>query len=273
MKKLEETPLIITCAVMGAELSLEDYPYLPSTPDQLAKSAIDAVKAGASIIHLHVRDSSGLPSQDSNIFKEVTNKIFNECECIIQYSTGGAVGTPVNLRCSPLKLKPHMATLSMGTMNFGQGIFENSIDTITQISAEIQKYNIVPELEIFDFGMLETTYQLLKKNIIPSKFHIDFVLGVPGGLNGEIYNLIELTRRLPDSQTWSVAGVGKYQLPLSMTSIALGGHVRVGIEDNIYFTKGVLAKYNSEYVKRVVRLAHEANRPIASVDDAKKILL
>ena len=264
--------LIITCAVVGAELSKEDYPYLPTTPEEIAEAAIGAVEAGAIIIHLHVRDEQGKPSQRVDIFEEVTKKIRQRCECILQYSTGGAVGTPLDERCSPLKLKPDMATLSMGTINFGPDIFENTEMTIRTISKAIQENGVMPELEIFDYGMMNTVDRFLNKGFIPEKFHIDFVLGVPGGMSGEIKNLVLLKDRLRPGQTWTVAGSGRFELPLSAHAIAMGGHVRVGIEDNIYYRKGELTKSNAQLVDRVVRIAKELDRPVATVKQTKAIL-
>jgi len=265
-------PLIITCAIIGAELTKEDYPYLPITPEELAESAQRAVEAGASIIHLHVRDEDGKPTQRADVFDEVTNKIRERCECILQYSTGGAVGTPLEERCAPLKLKPEMATLSMGTMNFGKDIFENTENTIRSISKAIQNNGVMPELEVFDYGMMETADRYIKNGYIPEKFHVDFVLGVPGGMSGEIKNLIFLLDRLRLGQTWTVAGVGRFQLPLTAHAIAMGGHVRVGLEDNIYYRKGELTKSNAQLVERVTRISKELERPIATVEEAKEIL-
>ena len=266
------SPLIITCAIVGAELSKKDYPFLPMTPEELAEAARGAVEAGATIVHLHVRDEEGKPSQRIDIFKKVTKKIRQHCECIIQYSTGGAVGTPLDERCAPMKLKPDMATLSMGTMNFGPDIFENTENTIRTISRAIQENGVMPELEIFDCGMMDTVDRYLKKGFIPEKFHVDFVLGVPGGMSGEIKNLILLRDRLDPDQTWTVAGLGRFQLPLSAHAIAMGGHVRVGIEDNIYYRKGELAKSNAQLVERVVRIAEELERPVATVKQTREIL-
>ena len=266
------SPLIITCAIVGAELSKKDYPFLPMTPEELAESARGAVEAGATIVHLHVRDEEGKPSQRIDIFKKVTKKIRQHCECIIQYSTGGAVGTPLDERCAPLKLKPDMATLSMGTMNFGPDIFENTENTIRTISRAIQENGVMPELEIFDCGMMDTVDRYLKKGFIPEKFHVDFVLGVPGGMSGEIKNLILLKDRLCPDQTWTVSGLGRFQLPLSAHAIAMGGHVRVGIEDNIYYRKGELVKSNAQLVERVVRIAKELERPVATVKQTREIL-
>ena len=269
---MSNNPLIITCALIGAELTREDTPYLCLTPDELAESAQMAVKAGACIIHLHVRDEQGMPSQRTDIFKEVSEKIKERCDCILQYSTGGAVGTPLAERCAPLKLKPEMATLSMGTMNFGPDIYENSEETIKTIADMIKKNSIMPELEIFDLGMLDTAFRYMKKGLIPERFHINFVLGVPGGLSGDIRNLVILVDRLKSSQTWSVAGIGRFQLPLAIHALAMGGHVRVGFEDNIYYRKNELAKSNAQLIDRITRIAREFDRPIATVKQARKTL-
>ncbi|MDY6854643.1 MAG: 3-keto-5-aminohexanoate cleavage protein [Thermodesulfobacteriota bacterium] len=269
---MSNNPLVITCALIGAELTREDTPYLCLTPDELAQSAQMAVKAGACIIHLHVRDEQGMPSQRTDIFKEVSEKIKARCDCILQYSTGGAVGTPLAQRCAPLKLKPEMATLSMGTMNFGPDIFENPEETIKTIADTIKKNSIMPELEIFDLGMLDTTFRYMKKGLIPERFHINFVLGVPGGLSGDIRNLVILVDRLKSNQTWSVAGIGRFQLPLAIHALAMGGHVRVGFEDNIYYHKEELAKSNPQLIDRIIRIAREFGRPIATVKQTRRIL-
>jgi len=270
---MENKPLIITCAVIGAELTKANSPYLPLTPDEIAQSAIEAVQAGATVIHLHVRDEEGRPSQRIDLFEKISNTIRSQCDCILQYSTGGAVGTPLVERVAPLELKPEMATLSMGTMNFGKDIFENSEGTICSIYAAMQKHGIMPELEIFDCGMLDTASRFMQKKLIADKFHIDFVLGVPGGMSGNLANLIFLVNRLKSEQTWSVAGIGKHQLELSTHAILMGGHVRVGFEDNIYYKKGELAKSNADFVSRIVRIASELNRPVASLEQARSLLL
>ena len=269
---MTDNPLIITCPIVGAELTKEDTPHLPLTPDELAQAAAEAVEAGACIIHLHVRDEKGKPTQRTDVFQKVTEKIRAKCNCIIQYSTGGAVGTSLEDRCDPLKLKPEMASLSMGTINFGLDIFENSENTIRTISSAIRENGVMPELEIFDYGMMETVDRFLKKDYIPEKFHLNFVLGVHGGIGGDIKDLVLLVDRLNSGQTWSVAGVGKYQLPLSTHAIAMGGHVRAGFEDNIYYRKGEPAASNAQLVERVVRIAKELDRPIATLKQAREIM-
>ena len=272
MTSMTDKPLMITCAVVGAELTEQDYPYLPNTPEKIAESAGGAVEAGASIVHLHVRDEQGKPTQRVDIFEDVTEKIRRRWNCVIQYSTGGAVGTPLDERCAPLKLKPDMASLSMGTMNFGPDIFENSESTIQTIARALQENGVMPELEIFDYGMMDTVDRFLERSLIPQRFHINFVLGVPGGMGGDLKNLIALKDRLNPGQTWSVAGTGRFQLPLSTHAVAMGGHVRVGIEDNIYYRKGEFAKSNAQLVERVVRIARELDRPVATAEEARNIL-
>lgn len=266
------SPLVITCALVGAELNRGIYPTLPITPLEIAIAAEEAVKAGATIIHLHVRDREGNPTQSMDVFREASRQIHDRCDCILQYSTGGAVGTPLAERCEPLALKPEMATLSMGTMNFGTEIYENSEETITTIAGKIQEHGILPELEIFDYGMLESVDRFLTGNIIPKRFHVDFVLGIPGGMAATARNLVLLVDRLKENQSWSVAAVGRYQLPLTTQAITMGGHIRVGIEDNIYYRKGELATSNGQLVARMVRIAEELERPVATVAEARDIL-
>ncbi len=272
MKSMDKNPVIITCAVTGAELTKKECPYLPISPDEIALSAKDAVLSGAAIIHLHVRDKAGRPSQNTDIFHEVTEKILALTDCIIQFSTGGTVGTPDDLRIKPLLLKPHMATISMGSMNFGDDIYKNSLKTIKKIAGAIRQNNIMPEFEIFDLAMLETAQRLQKAGGFFDKFHINFVLGVKGGTCGSIKNLAYLTDYLKETQSWSVSGIGKYQLPLTAHAIAMGGHVRVGFEDNIFYKKGEIAESNADFVKRAARISNELDRKVATVSEAKKIL-
>jgi 3-keto-5-aminohexanoate cleavage enzyme len=264
-------PLIIQCCVVGAELTREIYPYLPLSPEEIAESAIGAVKAGAVVIHLHVRDEKGVPSQRADLFREATSRIRDRVECIIQYTTGAAVGTPIEERIGPLMLKPDMATLNMGSMNFGEDIFENKLETIRIIAKAIQANGVVPELEIFDHGMLDTAFRFAKQKIIPEKFHCGMGFGVPGGMGGDVQNLVTLAKRLED-HVWTASGIGRSHLSISAHAIALGGNVRVGLEDNIYFRKGEYAQSNSHLVERIVRLAEILERPVATVKEAKKIL-
>lgn len=271
-------PLIITCAITGAEVDKKKQPNLPITPKEQAKAAKDALKAGASIIHLHVRDEAGVPTQCIERFEEVISMIrYKTPDALIQISTGGAIGESVSSRIVPLELKPEMASLNMGTMNFGNDVFQNSYPDIVRIAKRILDLDIVPELEIYDAGMLETAYKLLQEGLISQPFRVQFVLGVPGGMNGDLKNLMFLKSRSEElfgkDLHWSVAGIGRYQLPVAIHAMLLGGHVRVGFEDNIYYKQGELAKSNAQLVERVVRIAKEIGRPIASAKVARETLL
>ncbi len=264
--------LIIACAITGAEVTQEQCPHLPITPDEQAQAAYECWKAGASIIHLHVRDDAGKPTQSVARFQEVFEKIRKRCPVILQISTGGAVGESIESRLKPLDLKPEMASLNMGSINFGTEVFQNLPQDIEAFAKRMQELNIMPELEVYDVGMLEYAKKLAAKGILKEPFHFQFVLGTPQGLTGEPRNLNFLVDNLFGDHSWAVAGVGRWQLPLAAQAIVRGGHVRVGFEDNIYFSKGVLAKSNAEFVSRVVELAKLLQRPVATVDEAREML-
>jgi 3-keto-5-aminohexanoate cleavage enzyme len=264
--------LIITVALVGAEITKEQQPNLPVTPDEIADEAFRCYEAGASIIHLHVRFDDGTPTQDRSRYQETIAKIKERCDVIVQVSTGGAVGMTAEERLQPVSLSPEMATLTCGTVNFGNDVFWNSPAHLERFAAELKRYGVRPEFEIFEAGMIANAMQLAKKDLVEPPYHFDFVLGVPGAMPANAKNLQLLIDSLPAGATWSVAGIGRHQLPMATLAIVLGGHVRVGFEDNIYYRKGELASSNAELVERVVRIARELDRPIATPDEARRIL-
>lgn len=276
-----DQPLIITCAITGAETLKEKQPHLPITPQEQAKAAQEAVQAGASIIHLHVRDDDGRPSQNVERFRESIAAIRESApEAIIQISTGGAIGESIENRAKPLTLKPEMASLNLGTMNFGDDVFFNHPRDIVALASQMRQLGVMPELEVYEVGMLESAFRLAKHGILREPLHFQFVLGVPGGMSGDPRNLIYLVEllRTHSSPTdsgmchWGVAGVGRHQLSLAVQAILLGGHVRVGFEDNVYYRKGELAQSNAQLVDRVVRISRELGREVATPAMARKIL-
>ncbi|HEY5350107.1 MAG TPA: 3-keto-5-aminohexanoate cleavage protein [Candidatus Lustribacter sp.] len=264
-------PLIITCAPVGAEVTPDQTPYLPYTPAKLAETASAIRAAGASIVHVHCRTDEGTNTHDVSRFKEAYDAIRGASDLIVQFSTGGAIGMTPQERASVLELRPEMATLTCGSVNFGDDIFENSFPIMRGILAKMHQYHVRPELEIFDKGHLANARRLAKEGLLTFPQHVDFVLGVPGGMEATVPNLCELVEDLPDGCTWSVAGVGRAQLAMALAAIAMGGHVRVGLEDNLYYSKGRLAS-NEELVARVTRVAQEAGRPVAAPDEARAIL-
>lgn len=267
--------LIITAAICGAEVTREQSPYIPITAEELANEAKRCVDAGASIIHLHVRNDDGTPTQNIEVFRKAINTIKEKCKNnlpIIQPSTGGAVGMTWEERIQPVNLNPEMATLDCGTTNFGNDIFVNDLPLMRKFASFMKERNVMPELECFEIGHIYNALILKKEGLLPEHLHFDFVLGVPGASPASIDILLTMIKQIPQDATWTVAAVGRYQLPFSTYAILLGGNVRVGMEDNIYYTKGVLAKSNAEFVERIVRLAKELGREIATPDEARKIL-
>ena len=264
-------PLIITVAPVGAELTPEQTPHLAVTPQQLSEVARKVRDAGASMIHVHCRNDDGSNTHDVARFEAAYKEIRAQSDVIVQFSTGGAIGMTPEERASVLALRPEMATLTCGTVNFGDDVFENSFPIMRGILTKMHEYGVRPELEIFDKGHLSNARRLEKEGLLSFPQHVDFVLGVPGGLDATVQNLCDLVDALPAGCTWSVAGIGRMQLPMAMAALAMGGHVRVGLEDNIYYSKGRLAT-NEELVARVVRLANELGRPVATPDQAREIL-
>lgn len=264
--------LVITAALTGAETTREDNPNLPVTPEEIAADAYLCWQAGASIVHIHGRNPDGTPTQDKAVYQEIIQAIRRRCDIIIQVSTGGAVGMDPEDRVQPVKLAPDMATLTTGSVNFGRDVFVNTPDTIEAFARTIKEYNVKPEIEVFDSGMIANALHLVKKGLLEHPLHFDFVLGVPGGMPGTPESLMFLRDSIPADATWTVAGIGRAELPLAVMAIVLGGHVRVGLEDNIYYRKGELATSNAQLVERVVRIAAELGRPAATPAEARKIL-
>ncbi len=264
--------LIITAALTGAEVTRDNNPNLPITPVEIAKAAYQCYQAGASIVHLHVRNEDETPTQAGEIYKKTIGLIKAKCNLIIQVSTGGAVGMTAHERLQPVYLKPEMATLSTGSVNFGDDVFMNPPSYLEEFAKVMREQGVKPEIEAFDVGMINNALQLVKKGFISEPLHFDFVMGVPGGIPGTLKNLLHMVESIPPGSTWTVAGMGRTELPLGTAAIIMGGHVRVGFEDNIYYEKGLLAESNAQLVERIVRVAQIHSRPVASPDEARNIL-
>lgn len=264
--------LIITAALTGAEVTRAQQPALPITPIEIAIAAEECARAGASIVHVHARNPDGSPTQDKETYRQIIQAIKARCDVIVQVSTGGAVGMTPQERLAPVTLVPEMATLSMGTVNFGGDVFMNHPADMEVFAKAMQQHGVKPELEIFDSGMLTTANRWLKKGLLTGPLHFDFVLGIPGGMAGTPEALMYLKSQLPEGATWTVAGIGAAQLPLGTLAILLGGHVRVGFEDNVYYRKGELASSNAQLVARMARISTELGRAVATPDEARGLL-
>ncbi len=270
-------PLIITAAITGAETARKDQPNLPVTPVEQAQAAKECFTSGARVVHLHVRNDDGSPTQNLERFKEAIDRIRQAVpEMIIQISTGGAVGEDFEKRLAPLQLKPDMGTLNAGTINFGDDIFINHPKDIVKLAEAFKEYGVAPEIEVYESGMVDVVARLVNKGIIThTPLHVQFVLGVAGAMNGSPGNVIymkeQLAKFIPGS-TWAVAGIGRWHIPASLTAMVNNGHIRVGFEDNIYYHKNVVADSNAQLVARMARIADEINRPLATPQQARQIL-
>lgn len=266
--------LIITAAITGAEVTKAHNPAVPYTVDEIVREAKSAFDAGASIIHLHVREDDGTPTQRPERFQTCMDAIRRECPgVILQPSTGGAVGMPDDERLDSCRVTPapEFATLDCGTLNFGpHGIFVNTEETILSFARFMRERGIKPELEVFDKGMIDIALALDKEGIFDKPLHFNFVLGVQ--MTGTLRDLVFMAGSIPPGSTWSATGIGKYADAVAAGAIVTGGHVRVGFEDNIYLKKGQLAASNGELVAKAVALAGLLNREIATPDEARRIL-
>jgi 3-keto-5-aminohexanoate cleavage enzyme len=266
--------LIISCCICGAEVTKENNPAVPYTVEEIAREAKSAYDAGAALIHLHVRWDDGTPTQDKGRFQECVDAIRKVCpDVIIQPSTGGAVGMTdlERLQSTEITPTPEMATLDCGTCNFGgDEIFINTDNTINNFGDIMKERGIKPECEVFDKGMIDLALKAAKKGHIDYPIHFDFVLGVQ--MTATVRDLVYMATSIPAGCTWTATGIGKTAWDIAAATIAMGGHVRVGFEDNVYMSKGVLAKSNGEMVERVVQMAKLMNRPVATPAEAREIL-
>lgn len=269
------TPCIISVAITGSLPQKKDNPAVPITVSEQIESTQEAFEAGATLVHVHVRDNNGQSSSDPErflAFKEGVNKY---CPgMIVQFSTGGR-GRESALRGGMLHHKPDMASLSTGSVNFPGMIYENHPALITELAEEMLKHDIKPEIEVFDLSMLYNVAEMVEKGLLKTPVHVQFVMGMPGILpaNKEVleFQIAQLNKILPHS-TWTAAGIGRHQLTLNSWALELGGHCRTGLEDNLRYDKNRLATSNAELVERVAELTAEYGRTVATPEQAREIL-
>ena len=267
--------LIITAAITGSRIPREKAPNIPIEPEEIVQSAIECWEAGAAIAHIHVRDpETGLGTQDLMLFKKVVGLLKEKTDLILCLTTSGIPGRnlPVEERLAPLQLVPEMASFDAGSINLGDNVFINTSEFLRVAAKTMRKYRVKPELEIFDLGMIVNCLCLRDEGILEEPLHFQFVLGAPGGAPASPKTLLHLHDQIPATATWSVIGIGIGHLPMAMMALIMGGHIRVGMEDNIYYKRGELVKSNAQFVERIVRIAKEYGRDIASPDEARQIL-
>ena len=268
-------PCIITVAITGAVPRKKDNPAVPISTAEQVESTHAAFEAGASLVHIHVRDEQESPSSDPQRFALVQEGIKKHCPgIIIQFSTGGR-GREADQRGSMLHLAPDMASLATGSVNFPGMIYENHPELIDQLAGNMLKHHIKPEVEVFDLSMLYSAAALVERGLIKAPVHVQFVMGVPNALppRREIleFEVAQLSTVMPDA-TWTAAGVGRGQLEVNHWALEMGGHCRTGLEDNLRFDKSRLAQSNAELVGRVANLCSDYDRHSASPAEARQIL-
>lgn len=266
--------LIISAALTGSWPTKAQNPAVPITVEEIAQSAIECWEAGAAIVHIHVRDDDGVVTCDPRRYAAVRELIrARGCDVIINMSTGGGAGRVTDEeRMAPVALAPEIASFDCGSLNFGQGVFINSPAFLDELAARMRAHNVMPEIECFEAGHVVTALRLIEEGKLQPPYWFQFVLGVRGGAPGTVKQLVHMVEMLPPGSLWSVCGIGRAQLPLGMAAMAMGGHVRTGLEDNLYYHKGQLAESNAQLVSRLVRIAGELGRPVARPNEAREIL-
>jgi 3-keto-5-aminohexanoate cleavage enzyme len=264
--------LIITTALTGNVPTRQHTPHVPLTPQEIALDVARCADQGASLFHVHARDAEGKPTLDPAVFKHTVRLIkAHNPDVIIQLSTGARAGKDPQDRANPVRLLPEMASFTTGSNNLPGIVYENAPDFIRFLAQVFHDTGVKPEIEVCETGMINNALHLVKKALLAPPLHFDFVLGAPGAMPGTVKNLVFLAESLPPEATWTVAGIGKAEIPLATAAIVMGGHVRVGIEDNLYLPDGTLAT-NAQLVNKVVTIAREVGREIATPDEARKIL-
>jgi len=267
--------LIVTAAITGSRITREATPYIPITPEEIVTSAIECEDAGASIVHIHVRDpNTGLGTQDIGLFRQVVEPLREKTDLVLCLTTSGIPGRNLNIeeRLTPLELEPELASFDAGSINLGGSAFINTPEFLQAASIRMREKEVKPELEIFDVGMMVTCLRMREEGYLADPLHFQFVLGTPWGIPATPKSLLHLLDYLPERSTWSVIGIGSAHLPICMMGLILDGHIRVGMEDNIYYKRGELVKSNAQFVERIVRIAKEYGREVATPKEARKIL-
>ncbi len=266
-------PLIITIATTGSATTRDHNPHLPLTPEEIADEVVCCWQAGASVAHIHVRDDQGRACMDLEKFRRTVGLVRQRCDIIVNLTTSGLSGASDEERMRPLvDLRPEMASFDAGSTNLGERVFANEPAFLVRLAKTMRGAGVKPEIEVFETGFIDNACALAAKGLLQAPLHFQFVLGAQGAISASARNLVHLVESLPAASTWSVVGLGKDQLPMATVAIVMGGHVRVGMEDNVYLRKGVPARSNADLVRQVVELAGLLQRPVASTNDARSIL-
>jgi uncharacterized protein (DUF849 family) len=275
--------VIITCALTGLAANRDQCPAIPYTPQEIADEAYRAYQAGASVVHIHAREDDGSPTQRIDVYKAIKDKIREKCDLVINFSTG-TVGIPKEERITHItELKPEIGALNMGSMNYAKYspkkkgflfdfVFENSFDTILFFLKHMNAAGVKPELECFDTGHVNNIAPLLDMGVLKSPVQFSFIMGVLGGIAATADNLCHQVRQIPAGSSWEVIGISHDQWRMIAAALAIGGNIRVGLEDGFYVSPGVMAKSNGDLVEKAVRMTRDVGREPASCAEARVLL-
>jgi 3-keto-5-aminohexanoate cleavage enzyme len=277
--KLPSNKVIITVAQTGALVTKAMNPAIPEQPDEIAASAYDCYNEGAAVIHIHARDKSGKTTGSKDVFSEIHNKIRQKCNAILQDSTGGGANLTVEQRTECLEANPEMASLNMGTMvrTIGEAagtVFMNSRADIESFVKRMNQYGVKPEMELYNLSMMNEVNILIEKGLVQKPYYVDFILGMAyqGAFPGDMSYFFDYLSHLPQDCLFNSLGVGPAQTAMATVGMIYGGAVRVGLEDNLYFKKGELAKSNAQLVARIARIARDLGKEPATPEEARQIL-
>jgi 3-keto-5-aminohexanoate cleavage enzyme len=268
-------PVVITAAITGSITSSDLTPQLPVSHAEIVDAAVSSWRAGAAVVHLHARKQDGTPTQDPAIYRALVDAIRNTgCDAVLNLSTGSAGGrAELDERIACLELSPEMATLDCGSMNYGDDrVFTNPFTFLRRTATKMRDHGVTPEIEAFDAGMIENGRRLIEERLIDGPGVWQLCLGVAGGAPADLSTVSHMLSRLPEGAFWSLLGVGRHQVPVNLVSLGFGGHVRTGLEDNIYYRRGELATSNAQLVDRIVRMAEDIGRPVATPAQARELL-
>jgi uncharacterized protein (DUF849 family) len=265
---------IITVAPTGAWPTKEHNPAIPLTPREIAEDVFECWQAGAAVAHLHMRDDEGKGTMDKGRFIETVGRIRERCDVVLNLTTSGDLNATDETRMAHLiELKPELASYDAGTMNWMHStLFINHPAFLEKLAQVMNENGVRPEIEVFDAGMFYNALHYMKKGVLRGPGYFQFVLGAAGGIGASVENLVFLKGLLPPDAVWSAFGIGAAHLPILFATLALGGHIRVGMEDNVLYAKGRLAKNNAEFVARAARIVREANGTVATPASARQIL-
>jgi uncharacterized protein (DUF849 family) len=275
--------VIVTAALTGVLATRDQCPAIPYTPKEIGEEAKRAADAGASIVHIHARTPEGGPDWSVETFAEIFDEVRARTDAIINFSTGG-VGVPATERVAHIReLRPEMAALNMGSMNYAiysekkkafyhDHVFANPFSDIQLFLETMKKAQVRPEMECFDAGHIGNTRPLIDMGVLDAPYQFSLIMGVLGGIPGTTRHLVDQVDSLPPGSHWQVIGIGLNQWPLVASAIAMGGNVRVGLEDNFYLEQGKMAKSNGDLVEKATRLAHDLGREVATIAEARKQL-